>query len=163
MSDIEISILDHCTGGQLKELLALASTDERTARYWLVEVGDLEQLEYLLTEMCAGTEQSGQALLRSVCSPDTPADVLIGIKSTAKHLAFAANGPRQDAAATLLYHLTVAAALGHHGRNISSKDPAERLGLYQDLAEGLPDDELAAVFGRAVGRFSAGPPGEVGL
>jgi hypothetical protein len=162
MSDIEISMLDRCTGRQLRELLALASTDEKTTRNWLLEVGDSEQLEYLLTEMCAGTGQSGGALVQAVCSPDTPVDALVAIKSTAKRLAVAAEGPRQEAAATLLYHLTVAAALGRHARNISSKDPAERLGLYKDLAAELSDDELAAVFEKAVAN-SASPPGEVDL
>ena len=84
------------------------------------------------------------------------------MRSTAKRLAVAAEGPRQEAAATLPYHLTVAAALGRHARNISSKDPAERLNLYKDLAA-LSDEELAAVFERAVASFSARAPGEVDL
>jgi len=108
-------MLDRCTGRQLKELLALASTDEKTAQNWLLEVGDVEQLEYLLTEMCAGTGQSGAALLKAVCLPDTPLDTLVAIKSTAKRLAVTAEGPRREAAATLLYHLTVAAALAARG------------------------------------------------
>jgi len=153
MSDMEISMLDRCTGRQLKELIALASTDEKMTRNWLLEVGDLEQLESLLTEMCTGAGQSGGALLRAACSPDTPVDALLTIKSTAKRLAVAAEGPRQEAAATLLYHLTIAAALGHHALNISSKAAAERLGLYKDLATELPDDELAAIFEKAVGSF----------
>jgi len=146
-------MLDRCTGRQLKELLALASTDENTARNWLLEVGDMAQLDYLLTEMCADTGQSGGALLRAACSPDTPVDALLAIKSTAKRLAAAAEGPRQEAAATLLYHLTVAAALGRHAQNISSKAAVERLGLYKDLAAELSDDELAAIFEKAVGSF----------
>lgn len=40
-------------------------------------------------------------------------------KSTAKRLAAAAQGHAQNAAATLLFHLFVAAALGRYGRNIS--------------------------------------------
>ena len=97
MSDIEISMLDRCTSWQLKELLALASTDDKTTRNWLLEVGDLEQMASLLTEMCAGTGQSGGALLQAVCSPETPVDAVVAIKSTAKRLAVAADDPRQKA------------------------------------------------------------------
>ena len=161
MPDIEISILDHCTGRQLKELLALASTDAKTTWDWLLEVGDSEQLEYLLTEMCTGIGQAAGALLRAACSPETPVDALVAVKSTAKRLAVAADGPRQKAAATLLYHLAVASALAHHARNISSKEPAERLALYKDLAAELSDEDLAAVFQMAVASFSASPPGKV--
>ena len=107
-------------------------------------------MEYLLTEMCAGTEQSGGALLQAVCSPDTPVEVLVEIKSVAKRLAVAAEAPAQNAAATLLYHLSVASALGRHGQNISSKDPAERLAFYKDLAAELSDDRLATIFEKAV-------------
>ncbi|MGC9950994.1 MAG: hypothetical protein ABSF64_31920 [Bryobacteraceae bacterium] len=150
MSEVEISRLDHCTGRQLKELLALASTDERTARDWLLEIGDREQMEYLLTEMCAAIGQSGGELLRAVCSPDTPVEVLVSIKSAAKRLAAAADAPAQNAAATLLYHLSIASALGYHVQNISSKDVAGRLALYRDLAAELSDDEFAAIFEKAI-------------
>jgi hypothetical protein len=150
MADIEASGLDHCTGRQLKELLTLAHSNARPKRDWLLEVGDSEQLEHLLDKMCAGGGQSGRVLLRAVLSPDTPLETLTAVRSAAKRLAVAAQGPRQNAAATLLYHLSIASALGRHGQNISSKDPAERLELYKDLASELSDDELAAIFEKAV-------------
>jgi len=156
MSDLEISRLDHCTGRQLKELLELASTDERTARNWLLEIGGLEQMEDLLTEMCAGAPQSAGELLRAVCSPDTPVEALVSIKSIAKRLAVAAAGsPAQHAAATLLYHLSIASALGCHARNISSREVAARLPLYRNLASELSDDVLAGVFEKAVSSASS--------
>ena len=97
MSDTEISMLDHCTDRQLKELLALASTSVRATRNWLLEIGDSERLEHLLTEMCTGTEQSGGALLRAVRSADTPVEALVAIKSVAKRLALTAEAPAQNA------------------------------------------------------------------
>jgi len=156
MPDTEISMLDHCTGEQLKELLALASPSAKITLDWLVEAGDPGQLEHLLTDMCSGSGQSGGALVQTVCSTDTPVEVLIATKRIAKHLAVAAEGPAQNAAATLLYHLSVASALAYHECNISSKDPAERLPLYKDLAAELPDDELAAVFEKALARLPSG-------
>jgi hypothetical protein len=158
MSDTEISMLDHCTDRQLKELLALASTSVRATRNWLLEIGDSERLEHLLTEMCTGAEQSGDALLQAVCSPDTPVEALVAIKSVAKRLAVAAAAPAQNAAATLLYHLSVASALGNHGQNISSKDPAERLAFYKDLAAELSDGQLAAIFEKAVAVLTPARP-----
>jgi hypothetical protein len=153
MSDIDISMLDHCTDRQLKELLALASSNVKATRDWLLEIGDSEQMEYLLTEMCTGTGQSGGALLQAVCAADTPVEALVAIKRVSKRLAAAAEAPAQNAAATLLYHLSVASALGHHARNISSKDPAERLAFYKDLAAELSDDQVAAIFEKAVARI----------
>lgn len=161
MSDVDISILDHCTDRQLKELLALASTDARVTRNWLLEIGDLERLDYLLAEMCTAIGQSAGAILQAVCSPDTPVDALVAIKSTAKHLAVAAKGAPQNAAATLLYHLSVASALAHHAQNISSKHPSERLSLYKELAAELSDERLAAIFAKAASGSSAIPPATI--
>jgi hypothetical protein len=150
MSDVDISILENCTGRQLKELLALASTNTQVTPNWLLEIGDSEQLEYLLTEILRATGESGGQLVQVVCCPETPVEVLVAIKSTAKRLVVAAESPAHTAAATLLYHLAVASALGNHARNISSRDPVERLPLYKEMAAELCDDELAAVFEKAI-------------
>lgn len=151
MWDEEISVLDHCTDRQLKELLALASTDAKTPRNWMVDIGDLEQLERVLGEMCDGAG----ALIQAVLSPHTSAEALVVIKGTAKRLAAVPESPAQKTAAALLYHLSVAAALAHHRQNISSKPPSERVPLYTDLASRLPDDRLAAIFARAIDTISA--------
>jgi hypothetical protein len=164
MPDAEISMLDmlemldHCTGRQLKELLALASAHAKVKPNRLVEAGDSEQLRRLLAEMCCGAEPSGAALLEAVCSPDTTLEVLVATKRIAKRLAGSSETRPQSAAATLLYHLSVASALGYHNRNISSKDPAERLPLYEQLATELPDEELAAVFEKAIARLPSARP-----
>jgi len=52
----------------------------------------------------------------------------------------------------------VASALAHHARNISSRDPAERLPLYKDLAAELSDDQLAAVFEKAIASLPSARP-----
>jgi len=152
MSDIEISMLDQCTDRQLKELLALASRNVKATHHSLLEIGDSEQLECLLTEMCSGTSESGGALVQAVCSPHTPLEALVAIKSTAKRLAVSSEVPAENAAATLLYHLSVASALAYHAQNISANDPAERLPLYKNLAAELFDDRLASIFEKAVAK-----------
>jgi hypothetical protein len=158
MPHIDISILDHCTDRQLKELLALASPNANVKPNWLVEAGDSEQLQYLIAEMCSGAEQSGAALLQAVCSPDTTLEVLVATKRMAKRLAAASETHAQSAAATLLYHLSVASALGYHDCNISAKDPAERRPLYEELATELPDEQLTAVFEKAIARLASARP-----
>jgi hypothetical protein len=150
MPDTEISILDRCSGRQLKELLSLVSNEPKEPQNWLLEIGDLEKLEYLLREMCAGTTHSAVELLQSICSADTALDTLIETKDVAKHLASVTAAPAQKAAAALLYHLSVASALGRYARSISSKDPGERLPLYKELAAELSDEKLAAIFEKAV-------------
>jgi hypothetical protein len=72
----------------------LASPSAKSTRDWLLEIGDAEQLERLLTEMCTGTEQPGGALLQAVCSADTPVEDLIAIKRIAKRLAVFGRSPR---------------------------------------------------------------------
>jgi hypothetical protein len=158
MIDIEVSALEHCSGRQLKRLLKLAYRGEEVTRNLLLEVGDPKQLERLLDEIYTGTGQPARNLLQAVCSPDTPLDDLREIRSAAKRLVVAVRGPRPKAAATLLYHLAIACALGRYGQNISSKDPAERLELYKYLASELSDEELAAVFANAVAALMSPKP-----
>ena len=50
--------------------------------------------------------------------------------------------------------VSVASALLHYAQTISSKDPAERLSLYVELAAQLCDEELASIFEKAIGRLS---------
>jgi hypothetical protein len=153
MPNTHISVLNRCADWQIKKLLALASNDAKPRRNWLLEIGDLEEMEYLLSEICTSTGECASVLLAAVCNPQTAVELLMSAKSTAKRLAAAATSPAQKAAATLLYHLSVASALGHHGRKISSKDPAQLRPFYEKLAAELSDDELAAVFEKAIASF----------
>ena len=158
MSDVEYSFLEHCTGRQLNQLLELAASGAKSARDWVLEVGDWESMQALLASMCTGSEPSADGLLRATCSADTPLELLVSAKDIAKRFAAGAQDSAQNAAATLLYHLAIAAALAQFGRNISSNEATERRGLYEDLAAELPDDALAAVFEKAVARLRALPP-----
>ena len=150
MGDIGTSKPDHFTSRQVRELLALASSEADARQSWLLEIGDWEYLEVLLAEMCTGRGQEANELLQATCSPHTPIELLISVKNAAKRLAGYALTAEQKAAALLLYHLSVAAALANHGRNITSKDLAKRLTLYQDLAAGISDDVLATIFEKAI-------------
>jgi len=155
MSDKEMPTPSHLSALRTKELLAIGSRSAEATPNWLLEVGDYQLLEMLLTDMCSGTTQSGAALLDAVCSKDTPLDVLVHVKDLAKGLAKAAQDPRQEAAGMLLYHLSVASALGSHEQNISSMDAAARLPLYREFVAEICDDEISAVFERALQRMTA--------
>src|SRR5688572_32592307 len=150
MSDSRKTDVENCSARQLKELLGLAGGRTNEEHNWLLELGDRERLELLLTEMCSGTEQSGRVLLEAACSPDSSVDVLTTVKDVAKRLIQTAQDGHHRIAATLLYHLSVASALGYHGQVISTNAPVERLPLYEELALELADEGLAAVFERAV-------------
>ena len=158
MPDTKTTMIDNFNVRQLRELLALGMSRPETATDWLIEIGDWDRLEAFLTEMCVGAEQSGTALLETVSSADTTLDMIVAVKDLAKRLPTKAKDKPQKAAATLLYHLSVASALGHHNRNISSRDPAEQLPLYKELAEELSGNELAAVFAMAIGRIRSAQP-----
>jgi hypothetical protein len=154
MSNPADSKIQDFSARQIRELLAVAAQPAETERDWMVQLGDRELLETLLTEMCEKTGHPGGALVDSVCSPETPVGILVAVKDLAKGLAAKSPGNPEVAAATLLYHLSVASALGFHGQSISSKPAAERFPLYKELSVELADEELARVFDRAVQRFS---------
>lgn len=167
MSEAEISMLEHCTGEQIKELLGLATATPPVDSEWFLEIGDADQLNRLIAELC-GDVESADELVQTVCSADAALGSLVAAKNAAKRLAASAETPTFKAAAGLLYHLAIASALARHGRNISSKDIAARLPLYRRLADDLSDGDLAAIFDGAVeaSRFSASdqhtalPPGD---
>lgn len=156
MSDKDISPTYHLSAIQTKELLAIGSRPPETAETSLYDVGDCDRLEMLLTDMCSGTGQSGAALLEAVCSSDTDVNVLVTVKNLAKGLAAEAKDMPQKAAANLLYHLSVASAVGYHEQNISSMGLVERLPLYRELVSELSDEVLVAVFEKAISSASAG-------
>jgi hypothetical protein len=141
---------------QTRELLTIGSSPAETAETSLYEVGDCERLEMLLTDMCSGTGQSGATLLEAVCSPDTEVNVLVAVKDIAKRFAADAQDMPQKAAATLLYHLSVASALGYHGQTISSMGVAERLPLYRELVSELSEEALVVVFEKAISSVAPG-------
>jgi hypothetical protein len=155
MPDNKIPTPSHLSALRTKELLAIGSRSAKAHQNWLLEVGDYQLLEMLLTDMCSGTSQSGAALLDTVCSPDTPLDALVHIKDIAKGLTKAAHDPSQEAAGMLLYHLSVASALGFHEQNISSMDAAARLPLYRELVAEICDDQVSAVFEKALDRMTS--------
>jgi hypothetical protein len=92
-----------------------------------------------------------------VITPDTPLAGLRTLKEMAKHRATQASEEAHRAAATLLYHATIAAALGRHGVNISSRPAASRWPLYEDLSAIFAAHPLGEVFRQAADRIAATP------
>jgi hypothetical protein len=74
---------------------------------------------------------------------------LQGIKELAKSLTARAHTESERAAAALVYHAAVAAALARHARNISSRGGAGRYELYEDLAALMAGSPLGQVFREA--------------
>lgn len=61
----------------------------------------------------------------------------------------------ESAAARLLYHLAVAAAVGHHNVDISTRPKGERRLIYERLALGFAGHTAAGVFRRAADRVTS--------
>jgi hypothetical protein len=99
-------------------------------------------LELPSTIIAIGTQRSGAAL------PGHDGGASDCCEGNCHGFGGGAEAQPQKAAATLLYHLTAASALGCHGRIISSRDPAARLSLYQ---------ELAAIFEKAFAGLPSAP------
>ena len=147
------NLLDRCPPSGLKVLLSLAAGQSGDSGSLPSAVRDRAELVRLLTEMCAGsTEESGEVLLSTVTSRETPLQTLQGTKEMAKALMADAATEAHRAAATFLYHAAVAAAL-RFGVNISTIPAESRVPLYEDLAGALGADPLGAVFRDAADRL----------
>jgi hypothetical protein len=159
MTDDSQLLIDQCTADQLKALLALARgplPDGQSPAPWAMRPAECAER---LTELCKGDAASGELLLTTVSASETPLAVLDGIKELAKRLLKEAPGDAHRAAATLLYHAAVAAALANHGVNISSRASASRWPLYEDLSSVFADHPLRRVFRQAADRIAAAPEG----
>jgi hypothetical protein len=137
---------------RLRALLGLAGRSEKGSTSLTAQAAEPARLAQLLTEMAKEVGESGELLLETVATPDTPLEILRGIKELAKHLAERAPTDAHRDASTVLYHAAVAAAAGHHGVNVSSTPLGPRLVLYEDLAVALAGHPLGAVFREAICR-----------
>ena len=153
MGKINTTTIEHSATRQLKALLALAHAPRAQSALLPSELADSAGLARHLTALSQGSEQSGEALLSTLCNRQTPLAALQGIKELAKTLAEKAGSEVERGAATLLYHAAVAAAFGHHGHNISSRSGGARLELYDDLAALMAGDPLGRVFQEAADRL----------
>jgi len=138
--------LDRVAPSQLKTLLGLATRTEAGSGPLAAQAADAAGLRRLLTELCRGQGESGEILLETVCDPETPVEVLRGVKELAKKLVAAAATEAQRNAATILYHAAIAGGVAYHGVDLSSRPVATRLALYDELAVALAGDPLGGVF-----------------
>lgn len=158
MGKISTVTIEHSATRQLKALLALAHVPRGHGDFLPPGLANRTDLAAHLTALCQGSEQSGEALLSTLCTRQTPLTALQGIKELAKTLAEKAGSEIERGAATLLYHAAVAAALGHHGHNISSRPGGARFELYDDLAALMTGDPLGQVFQEAADRLESELP-----
>jgi hypothetical protein len=144
--------IDQCGPLQLAELLGLGSLDE-SATHTAGGAGVRRQvLLERLAEMMETDARQARALLVETADPATGVEDLRRTMEDAKTHAAEALSDAHWSAATLLYHLAIAAAYAHHGINISARSAVSRLELYEDLASSLGADPLGAVFRLAVDR-----------
>jgi hypothetical protein len=149
MSKPSSTLIDRCTPTQLKALLTLAAGAVGEGRSLPAQVARIQEVRQLLTELCKDEPNSGAVLLATAAAPETPVETLRGIKEYAKQLLGRAQTESHRNAATLLYHVAVAAAFARHGVNISTRSTSARWPLYEDLATALAGDPLGEVFRRA--------------
>jgi hypothetical protein len=157
MPNTRSTSIEHCTPEQLKALLALGRDDSGPRNSLPTQVTSRSELSRLLTELCEGTDGSGEALLATVSAKDTPLIALVGTKELAKTLVSKAPTELHRGAATVLYHLAVAAALALWGENISAVSPKSRVPLYEDLAIIYGRNELGRIFREAADKAIPAP------
>jgi len=154
MTRVSSVSVEQCTNEQLKTLLGLAQGEE--GAHSLPAAADRQKLSVLLAELCGDHPVFGDGPLEAVADPEAPLEALQELKELAKERLDTAPSEAHRDAARFLYHAAIAAALGRHGRNISSRPAAARLDLYEDLATVLVGDPLGELFRRAADRLLPG-------
>lgn len=149
------AMIEHCSVAQLRALLMVAVEEpERTTppAEGMPSRGDLERC---LRGLDAENAETAAGLLSARDLEAIPLPRLRALKDVAKRLRGQNSEPADRRAATLLYHLSAAAAWAIHGVNISSRSASARAELYEKLAEELADDGLARLLSRASRRIRA--------
>lgn len=88
-------------------------------------------------------------VLARAADPATPLSDLWNLKELAKRLAARAETSAERDAAALLYHLSIAAALGHHGEHISNEPLQRQKDVYVRLSRLFRGDVTGDVFEKA--------------
>ena len=99
------------------------------------------------------------ALLERATAAATPVAELAAIKEQAKGFLKEATGRRRREAATLLYHVAVAAAFVHHDAAISGRPAHKQLPVYQRFADAWGERPIGGLFREAVRRITEAGPG----
>jgi hypothetical protein len=136
----------------LSTLLALAVSTSQSDVALATVARDSATLAARIDEIPTARGRSSALMLGEITNPDTPLDALRNAKDFAKDLADHSSTPARRAAATLLYHAAIAAALVHRGESISSIPIELRFELYEDLASVFAGDPLGHLFRRAADR-----------
>ncbi len=93
-------------------------------------------------------------LLDRAMKETTTVQELAGIKEQAKAFLKEASDSRHRDAATLLYHVTVAAAFVRHGAEISGRPMGKQQKLYEKFAETWAGDPIGRLFREAALRVA---------
>jgi hypothetical protein len=107
-----------------------------------------------------GSVQPYADLLEAAATETTPVAELVRIKDLAKgYLEDAADRRHRDAA-TLLYHVAVAAAFIHHDALISGRPMRKQRAVYEQLAAAWEGRPIGRIFREAAARVAAEGTGE---
>jgi hypothetical protein len=91
-------------------------------------------------------------LVDKAANPAATVQELAGLKEQAKALLLTAGDTRHRDAATLLYHLAVAAAFVRHGAAISGRPIYKQLKVYEDFAAVWEEHPIGQLFLEAARR-----------
>jgi hypothetical protein len=160
MKKITNVALGECTTTQMKALLGLGETTPGTRNDLVLLATQPEVMRRLIHEACSEEGESVPDPLAEVSNPQTTTARLAGIKNWTKTVLGRSLDEGRRTAVTILYHAAIAAAFAHHGEEISTLPIDSRWVLYQDLADALAGDPLAAVFRACADRIEEERPAE---
>ena len=99
-------------------------------------------------------------LLETATKETTPVAELVQIKDLAKGYLRDATDRRHREAATLVYHVAVAAAFVHHGAMISGRPMRKQWRVYEQFAAVWEGRPIGHIFREAAARVAAAEAGE---
>ena len=116
------------------------------------------QVRALLVVATKSRSRSAQPyadLLEAAARQTTPVAELVRIKDLAKDHLQDAPDPRHREAATLVYHVAVAAAFVHHDAVISGRPMHKQRSVYRQLAAAWEGRPIGRIFQEAAARVAA--------
>jgi hypothetical protein len=131
------------TGTQVKALLLVASESRLQAEPLSRRAAELDAM---LEEMSRAHGPSASDLLSRAVDPASTVEERTRIKDLAKRLIETDADDAHRDAARLLYHVSVAAALVHHGASISGRPIHKQQRLYEQFAETWTGHAIGDVF-----------------
>jgi len=142
--------LSNCSLTQLHKLLSAVAEGTSKQKSLPAMAATLTEWRPCLDSLCQAEDQNGDILVEMICEPSTSVDIQKAIKEKAKQFYKKAKNESERTSCMILYHSSIAAAFGYHGKKISSRPMGKLMPIFGDLALALRNDPVVQIFREAI-------------